>query len=117
MKRLALSLFVLAGLVLGMTACDEGTDVQLAIKQYFPGDLQAKAVRVADCESDLNPKAVSPGGANHGLFQINTVHKATVERMGYSWNQIYDPYVNSKVARKIFDSAGGSWRPWGCRNA
>lgn len=118
MKRSILSLLCVAGLLLGFTTgCDEDAAVQLAILEYFPGDLNAKAKRVAQCESGLNPNAVSPGGANHGLFQINSVHKPTVQAMGYSWSQIYDPYVNSKVARHIFDSAGGSWSPWGCRNA
>lgn len=118
MKRIALSLAVALGLVVGLSACDEATDVQLAIQQNFPEQAyHAKAVRVADCESGLNPRAVSAGGGNHGLFQINSVHKPTVQAMGYSWNQIYDPYVNAKVARKIFNDAGKSWRPWGCRNA
>jgi len=118
-KRFALSLVLVGGLLLGMTACDESTNVQVAIQQNF-GDsaaLQQKAVRVAKCESGLDADAVSPGGANHGLFQINNVHKAAVQRMGYSWSQIYDPYVNAKVARYIYNSAGGSWSPWGCRNA
>jgi hypothetical protein len=116
-KRFALSLVLVAGLVLGFTACDEPTQVQVAIQQSFPGSLQAKAVRVAKCESGLNPRAVSPGGGNHGLFQINNVHKGRVQSMGYSWSQIYDPFVNAKVARAIFDASGGSWQPWGCRNA
>ncbi|HEV7722454.1 MAG TPA: transglycosylase SLT domain-containing protein [Iamia sp.] len=118
MKRFALSLAVVVGLVVGLSACDEQTTVQMAIQQSFPEEgTHAKAVRVADCESDLNPRAVSAGGKNHGLFQINSVHKPTVERMGYKWDQIYDPYVNAKVARKIFNDAGSSWAPWGCRNA
>ena len=37
--------------------------------------------------------------------------------IGIMWSQIYDPFVNAKVARKIFADAGNSWRPWGCRNA
>lgn len=117
MKRFALSLVMVAGLVVGLTACDESTQVQVAIQQNFPGSLQAKAVRVAKCESGLNPRAVSPGGGNHGLFQINNVHKSRVASMGYSWSQIYDPFVNSDVARAIFDASGGNWSAWGCRNA
>lgn len=116
MKRFALSLAVVVGLVVGLSACDEQTTVQTAIQQHFP-EQTAKATRVADCESSLNPRAVSPGGGNHGLFQINSVHKSTVQRMGYDWSQIYDPHVNAKVARRVFNDAGGSWRPWGCRNA
>jgi hypothetical protein len=33
--------------------------------------------------------------------------------MGYSWDpQIYDPYINGKVARALWDESG--WQPWTC---
>lgn len=115
MKRLALSLTLVIGLIAGLSACDEQTNVRTAIQQNF-GSQHAKATRVAECESGLNPRAVSAGGGNHGLFQINTVHKSMVRGMGYRWDQIYDPYVNARVAKRIYDQAGG-WRPWGCRYA
>jgi len=92
-----------------------GGSVEDAIATYF-GDVYDKAIRVARCESGLNPSAVSAGGGNWGLFQINKVHQALVESMGYSWDQILDPYVNAAVARHIYDGAGG-WSPWGCRYA
>ncbi len=92
-----------------------GGSVEDAIAASF-GDRYDKAIRVARCESSLNPDAVSRGGGNYGLFQINRVHQGMVESMGYSWDQILDPYVNAAVARNIFDSAGG-WGPWGCRGA
>jgi hypothetical protein len=92
-----------------------GGSVEDAIATYF-GDVYDKAIRVARCESGLNPSAVSAGGGNWGLFQINTVHRALVESMGYSWDQILDPYVNAAVARHIYDNAGG-WGPWGRRYA
>lgn len=91
-----------------------GGSAEDAIAAYF-GDVYDKAVRVARCESGLDPGAVSPGGGNWGLFQINTVHRGMVESMGYSWDQILDPYVNADVARHIYDSSG--WGPWGCRGA
>lgn len=89
--------------------------VEDAIATYF-GDVYDQAVGVARCESGLDPNAVSRGGANWGLFQINTVHQQRVADMGYSWDQILDPYVNAAVARSIYDDAGG-WGPWGCRRA
>ncbi len=92
-----------------------GDAVLDAINQYF-GDVYNQAVGVARCESGLDPNAVSSGGYNWGLFQINIVHKSRVEAMGYSWDQILDPYVNAAVARSIYDDAGG-WGPWGCRRA
>jgi soluble lytic murein transglycosylase-like protein len=89
--------------------------VEDAIATYF-GDVFTQAYNVARCESSLNPGAVSRGGGNWGLFQINTVHKQRVADLGYSWDQILDPYVNALVARSIYDGAGG-WGPWGCRRA
>lgn len=89
--------------------------VEEAIAMYF-GDVYDQAYNVARCESSLNPNAVSPGGGNWGLFQINTVHKQRVANMGYSWDQILDPFVNAEVARAIYDDNGG-WGPWGCRRA
>lgn len=120
MKRTLLIFLCLAGVALATTACTPRARSVDAIQRNFPADQQDKAKRVAQCESGMNPEAVSPGGGNWGLFQINTVHKPMVARMGYSWSQITDPYVNAKVARVIYDDAarrGWGWNPWGCRNA
>ena len=55
---------------------------------------------------------MSPGGGNVGLFQINKVHAGWIKsELGYDWNQMTDPYVNSKVARTLYNKAGG-WSPW-----
>ena len=112
MKRILVIAVLALGLLLA-SAC-EATPVapKDAIKQAFPTSQFDKAVAVAKCESGLNPKAVSPGGGNWGLFQINRVHEKTLNSMGYSWSQITDPVVNSKLARKIYDSSG--WRALSC---
>ena len=86
--------------------------VEEAIYTFFP-DVYDQAIHVASCESGMNPGAISGGGGNWGLFQINTVHRNRVAAMGYSWDQLLDPYVNSHVARSIYDESG--WRPWACR--
>lgn len=86
-----------------------------AVMQYFP-DVFNKAWAVSGCESQHDPNAISPGGGNWGLFQINTVHKKLVQSMGYSWSQILDPFVNADVARALYDGSGG-WGPWTCRYA
>jgi len=94
------------------SACEErsgGGSVHDAIRRHFPAEYE-KAVRVATCESGLDPRAVSSGGGNHGLFQINNVHRGRVASMGYSWSDIYDPYVNARVARTIYNESG--WSPW-----
>ena len=112
MKRSLLIIVLAFGLLWGTVACTTQDTVRAAIQQSFP-DQYSKAVAVATCESGLNPNAISPGGGNWGLFQINTVHSSMVRSMGYSWDQILDPYVNSKVARRIYNDAGG-WGPWAC---
>ncbi len=86
--------------------------VHQAIAAYF-GDAYSEAVAIAECESGLNPNAVSSGGGNWGLFQINVTHRDMVEGMGYSWDQILDPWVNSDVAYTLY--AGSGWQPWACR--
>lgn len=118
MKRILLSLVCAAGLVLGISACTPQEMSKDAIRKHFPAAQHEKAIAVATCESGLNPAAQSPGGGNVGLFQINKqTWQGEVQRMGYQWNQMTDPYVNAKVARMVFDEAGGNWRPWSCRNA
>ena len=121
MKRTLLLTVCALGLIVAASACTPipGSSRQQAvdaIARYFP-EQRAKAERVATCESGMNPAAVSPGGGNWGLFQINTVHKPMVARMGYSWSQITNAYVNAKVARVIYDDAdrrGSGWQPWSC---
>jgi hypothetical protein len=110
-KKTLLIVVMALAVTLGSVACEEssGHSVQGAIRRYFPEQYE-KAVRVATCESGLDPRAVSPGGGNHGLFQINTVHRSRVASMGYSWSDIYDPYVNARVARTIYNERG--WAPW-----
>ena len=69
---------------LGLTACDPSAQAdtpsaaQDAITQAF-GPLADQAMGVARCESGLDPNAVSRGGGNWGLFQINTVHRGSFE--------------------------------------
>lgn len=112
MKKTVLIAIVALGLLAVCSAC---TPVQAslgAIKAAFPASQYNKAVQVATCESDLNPAAVSPGGGNFGLFQINKVHAPELAKMGYSWSQITNPTVNAKLARQIYDESG--WKAWSC---
>lgn len=90
-----------------------GSSVEAAIQAWFP-DVYDQALRVAACESSLNPGAVSRGGGNHGLFQINNVHRRNFEAVtGQPWSMVYDAYYNSQYARRLYDGSG--WRPWTCR--
>jgi LysM repeat protein len=67
-------------------------------------------VRIAYCESGLNPNAINPAGY-YGLFQIN-----------YSFEGWNDPWVNSRLAYELkylpAQARGDSLSPWPrCRSA
>ena len=91
--------------------------VRDAIAYWFP-DQAEKATRVADCESSLNPRTVSPNGKWHGIFQVAVAyHRSAFERVtGQSWEDgIYVAYYNAQYAKHLYDDQG--WGPWGCRDA
>lgn len=86
-------------------------DIEWLIRQTFP-ETPDKAVRVARCESKLNPRAISPT-SDYGLMQVNIVHRGLASSMGYRWEQMLEVMPNLAVARAIYDDAGG-WGPWTC---
>jgi septal ring factor EnvC (AmiA/AmiB activator) len=64
-----------------------------------------KMVRVAQCESGLNPRAYDPASGASGLFQFmpGTFY-------GNGGHNIWDPYDQSDVASRMFSRGqGGSW--------
>jgi hypothetical protein len=77
------------------------------------GPLADEATKVAFCESSLRPANVSDDQQDWGLFQINVVHEPLVRAMGYEWDDLLDPTINTIVAKEVFDRAG-SWSPWTC---
>jgi hypothetical protein len=96
------------GLVLALSACTP----QYWIDTVFATDSPA-ATRVAQCESGMNPAAVSPTN-DHGLFQINAIHKAEFSQVtGQPWASIYSAEWNTKFAKWMYDRQG--WYPWSCR--
>ena len=119
-KRLrAGAILVVLVAALGLGACDPGSSspnpAEDAIRQSF-GPIADQAMRVAQCESGMDPAAVSPGGGNWGLFQINTIHAgefaAVTGRPFY--NDALDAYANASYAAFLYNQAGG-WGPWSCR--
>jgi hypothetical protein len=105
--------------VAGLTGCDgiygPSTNlVENAIRLHFGAADAPAAYKIAKCESGLNPRAVSPGGGNHGLFQINNVHaRAFTQYTGRPWADRYDPFTNSLYAAHLFHQQG--WGPWACK--
>jgi Transglycosylase SLT domain len=104
----------------GLSGCDpsQGGTIPPAVQAinfWFGGDAWS-AIKVARCESGLNPNAVSPGGANLGLFQINVVHRVDFERVvNAPWSMVFNPWFNSMYAAHLFHAQG--WGPWSCKRA
>ncbi|MCU1449057.1 MAG: Transglycosylase domain [Acidimicrobiales bacterium] len=110
-RRAAVVSAAALGLAVAASACTPEDFARAAIQQQF-GSLSGMATKIAMCESRLQPGAVSPGGGNVGLFQINKVHAGWIQRdLGYRWSQMTDANVNARVARVLYHRAGG-WSPW-----
>lgn len=67
-------------------------------------------VRVARCESGLNPHAVGGGGAYHGLFQFVP---STFAGTPYGQYDIYDPWANANAAGWMWSE--GQKSAWVCQ--
>ena len=113
--RLRLVALVGAAVVL-FAAC--GPDVESApaapgspeaiIREVFtPLGEADKAVRVASCESGLNPMAVSSGGTYQGLFQLGS---NVVAIQAYGGDRL-DAWANASAARDLRVQRG-NWSAW-----
>lgn len=91
----------------------DATTVLAAIRQVWPEQHHATAIRLARLESGLSPTARGCAGACLGLFQIHyPANRALLASLGiHSPERLLDPVVNSTVAYRIFRQSG--WRPWG----
>jgi hypothetical protein len=69
------------------------------------------AVKVATCESGLNPRAVGSHG-ERGIFQIHPVHISSIQKAGFTWDQMFDPNINITYAKMLYNWNG--WQPWTC---
>lgn len=81
------------------------------IHQVF-GAYGDQAVRVAMCESSMNPNAYNGILGAAGLFQIIP---STFASTSYAGQSVYDPAVNIKAAHEIFVRDGHSWSEWACK--
>ena len=67
---------------------------------------------VIECESRWRADAVNPASGAAGLLQIHPIHRARVERMGYSWADMLHPAANVRVGLAIWREQG--FAPWVC---
>ena len=74
------------------------------------GQSREAMLRVARCESGLNPNAVGGGGAYHGLFQFVP---STFAGTPYAQYDIYDPWANAHAAAWMWSQGGKS--AWVCQ--
>ncbi|MFA5566184.1 MAG: transglycosylase SLT domain-containing protein [Acidimicrobiia bacterium] len=96
-----------------MAGCTNEEMIRVAFANRGANETQQdQAIRVAQCESNLQPGAVSPGGGNWGLFQINKVHTGRVAAHGFAWSEMLYPWQNAVVAADLWAEAG--WQPWSC---
>jgi len=89
------------------------TGTQVAKAAYaagFRGADLVVAVAVAKAESQWITNALNEnanGSVDYGLFQINGVHQAILDRG--DWR---DPADNAVMAYSVWSDAGSSWSPW-----
>lgn len=80
----------------------------------FSDKMRLEGKYILACENHkLNPEAISATG-DHGLWQINRRwQEGRVIKMGYTWQDMYDPHINTIIAITIFNEQ--DWTPWSCR--
>jgi hypothetical protein len=82
--------------------------VKRAIRKNWHGN-DRKAIRVARCESSLNPDATSPTGKYLGLWQFDKTTWAEYDGPGEDPRDV-GPGAQTKVAWRLFQDRG--WQPW-----
>lgn len=116
MKKLSRvrGVIALAALVVALSACTNEELIRTAFADHGATPAQQdQAVEVARCESGLNATAVSPGGGNWGLFQINRIHAGWIaDDFGYPWHYMQYPWQNAQAAARLWSTQG--WQPWTC---
>jgi len=89
-------------------------DAVLVIAETFGENYFKHAIRVAWCESRLDPSAHNGSNGNgtvdRGLFQLND--GGTMQRLGVDKEEAYDARISSLAALVLFEDRG--WQPWVC---
>jgi hypothetical protein len=116
----ALLMATLLGATLGMNtktthAATDSASMISIIRSTF-GRYSDQAIRIATCESTLNPRAVNTQaiGNSHaaGLFQI--LYPSTWYSTSQASASPFNPRANARAAYEIFRRDGFSWREWQC---
>lgn len=113
-RRCVVSALVLVTvpLLLGCDAAPPPT-VQAMIEARWAGTgHEARAVRIARCESGLNPAAKNRSSSASGVFQII---RSTWRAHADAGMSVWNARDNIEVAYRIWLRSGRSWRQWSCR--
>lgn len=89
-----------------LTVVDTPAEVEALIRATWPDSAEDRAVRIARCESGLNPNAKNRTSTASGTFQLIAAH----------WRGRFDPFdarANIAYAYRLWQSSG--WSPWVCR--
>ncbi len=87
-------------------------EARAIIALYFLAEDVEQALRVADCESNLDPAATNPVSGAAGLFQhIPLYWETRSANAGWSGADIYDANANTAVAAWLVYENGG-WYHW-----
>ena len=82
-------------------------DVEQLIRKYF-GDDADTAIKVARCESGLNPLA--EGDTNTPYHSIGVFQIRLLPDRGLTVEEMQDPENNIAYAKMLYDKSG--WKPW-----
>ncbi|GCE30716.1 hypothetical protein KDA_62000 [Dictyobacter alpinus] len=81
------------------------------------GGYSNQAIRIAQCESTMNPNArnVTPIGGSYasGLFQI--LYPSTWRGTSQAAQSPFNPQANTRAAYELFSRDGHTWRQWQCK--
>jgi len=80
------------------------------VKQNFPENEVENALIVCFWESSFRDRAINynSNSVDRWLFQINSYYHWNK----YLWENIFDPKINVRVAKQVFEEAWNSWKPW-----
>ncbi len=103
-------------LCLTLASCEDRRSPVDQAANWWPPSQRANARCIIFHESTNRPDAVSPGGANLGLLQINRVHAAAFKRLtGKPIDPgAFDPRLAGQFGFVLWSEQG--WRPWATRH-
>ncbi len=80
------------------------------VAAHFPADAVDNMLCIMWKESRGSPTADNPRSTARGLFQVL---RSWPISFGYTYADLYDPTINTIVARKVWDIQGyGAWTVW-----